>query len=144
MAAADNTDLMTTLDDAWNRQDWDTFKKRHAQNVAVYWPGQTEPTRGREAHFKEGMAFAKAFPDNRVGNRPYLTLFGHGDWTCSVAVFTGTHKGPMLGPGGKTIPPTNKAFRLELCTVAKWKGGEIVEEKLFYDSSSMMRQLGLM
>jgi hypothetical protein len=38
--------LMKTLDDAWNSQDWDTFEERHADNVAVYWPGQPEPTKG--------------------------------------------------------------------------------------------------
>jgi hypothetical protein len=30
--------LMKTLDDAWNSRDWETFKKRHAENVTVYWP----------------------------------------------------------------------------------------------------------
>jgi hypothetical protein len=29
-----------------------------------------------------------------------------GDWTCSIADFTGTMKGTMKGPGGKIIPPT--------------------------------------
>ena len=41
-----NMELMKTLDDAWNSQDWDTFEERHADKVAVYWPGQPEPTRG--------------------------------------------------------------------------------------------------
>jgi hypothetical protein len=49
----ENLRLMKTLDDAWNSQDWDTFKKRHAENVAVYWPGQPEPTIGRSVHHKE-------------------------------------------------------------------------------------------
>jgi hypothetical protein len=53
-------------------------------------------------------------------------------------------KGPMMGPDGKTIPATNKKFRSEFCTVAHWIGGEIVEEKLFYDLVGVMRQLGLM
>jgi hypothetical protein len=30
-------------------------------------------------------------------------------------------------------PATNKPFELEFCTIARWKDGEIVEEKLFYD-----------
>jgi hypothetical protein len=33
-----NKELMKTLDDAWNSQDWDTFKERHAENVAVFGP----------------------------------------------------------------------------------------------------------
>lgn len=35
-----NLELMTSLDDAWNSQDWDTFMKRHAENAYVYWPGK--------------------------------------------------------------------------------------------------------
>jgi hypothetical protein len=53
-------------------------------------------------------------------------------------------KGPMTGADGKVIPPTNKKFEIEFCTVANWVNGEIVEEKLFYDLTDMMRQLGLM
>ena len=34
MVQQDNLQLMKTLDDAWNSQDWETFKKRHADNVA--------------------------------------------------------------------------------------------------------------
>jgi hypothetical protein len=41
---------MQTLDDAWNSQDWDTFKSRHAENVAVFWPGQPDPTIGVHNH----------------------------------------------------------------------------------------------
>ena len=40
-----NKELMKTLDKAWNSQDWETFSERHADNVAVFWPGQADPTR---------------------------------------------------------------------------------------------------
>ena len=65
-------------------------------------------------------------------------------WTCSIAEFTGTHKGSMTGLDGKTIEPTNKKFKVDFCTVAKWKNGRIVEENLFYDVVGMMKQLGIM
>ncbi len=146
MSVEENLELMQTLDDAWNGQDWETFKKRHAENVAVYWPGQAEPTKGLEAHHKEAVEYFTSFPDNRVENRPYITMFGQGDWTCTIAIHTGTHKGPIMGPetGGNVIPPTNKKFRVEFCTVAHWnRKGEILEERLFFDLVRMMRQLGL-
>ena len=95
MSVEENMNLMKTLDDAWNSQDWDTFSKRHADDVIVRWPGQP-PTMGIEAHKKEGEYFFKAFPDNHVGNNPYKIFFTQGDWTCSVAEFTGTHKGTMM------------------------------------------------
>jgi ketosteroid isomerase-like protein len=53
-------------------------------------------------------------------------------------------KGPMEGPEGKEFPPTNKIFEVEFCTVAHWKDGEIVEEKLFYDPVGLMKQIGVM
>jgi len=53
-------------------------------------------------------------------------------------------KGPMKGADGKDIPPTNKSFEVEFCTVAHWKDGEIVEEKLFYDQVGLMKQIGVM
>jgi predicted ester cyclase len=134
---------MQTLDDAWNSQDWDTFDKRHRQDVVVRWPAQP-PTHGGKAHRAEGVQMFKTFPDNHVGNRPYKTLFASGDWTCSIARFTGTMTGPMIGPDGKEIPPTGKSFEVDFCTVARWdENGQIVEENLFYDVVGMMKQLGL-
>lgn len=144
MGVKQNMQLMQTLDDAWNSQDWETFRKRHSQDTAVYWPGQPEPTRGVDNHRAESVAFFKMFPDNHIDNRPYKVLFGQGDWTCSIARFTGTMKGPMKGLDGKEIPPTNRAFEIEFCTVAHWKDGEIVEERLFYDLVGMLKQIGVM
>ena len=67
-----------------------------------------------------------------------------GEWTCTVADFTGTMRGPMKGSDGKMIVPTNKKFHIEFCTVARWKNGEIVEEKLFYDLVGLLKQIGVM
>ena len=85
----------------------------------------------------------KTFPDNKVHDRPYKTFFASGDWTCSIARFTGTMNGPMIGPGGTEIPPTRKSFEVDFCTVARWDNGEIVEENLFYDVVGLMSQIGV-
>ena len=45
-----NIELMRTLDNAWNAQDWETFEKRHTADTVVFWLGQPEPTRGRANH----------------------------------------------------------------------------------------------
>jgi hypothetical protein len=77
-------------------------------------------------------------------NHPYKVEIAQGDWTCTVADFTGTMRGPMKGPDGKLIAPTNKKFHVDFCTVARWKNGEIVEEKLFYDLVGLLKQIGVM
>ena len=142
MGVEENMRLFQTLDDAWNAKDWETFKKRHAENVAVYWPGQPQPTMGRQAHHNESVEFFKAF-DNRLDNHPYKIFFGNDNYTCSVARWTGTNVGPFMVPDGQMIPATNKKFELEFCTVATWKNGEIVQERLFYDQVGLLKQLGV-
>lgn len=106
------------------------------------WPGQP-PTEGIKAHEQEALDFFKTFPDQHLDNRPYKVLIASGDWTCSVAHFTGTMTGPMKGPDGKEIRPTGKSFDVDFCTVARWDNEQIVEENLFYDLVTFMKQVGL-
>ncbi len=148
MKAEELAELMRTLDDAWNAGPssplWETFKKRHTEDVLVYWPGQAEPTRGRHNHDLEAVEFFKTFPDQHLINRPYKVFFTDGHHTCSIADFSGTMTGPMKAPGGKVIPPTGRRFHIEFCTVATWNDkGEITEERLFYDLVTFMKQIGL-
>jgi ketosteroid isomerase-like protein len=98
---------------------------------------------GRENHEGEARAFFATFPDQHLVNRRYKAFFASGDWTCSIAHFTGTMTGPMHGADGEEIAPTGKSFDVDFCTVARWDNGEIVEENLFYDLVTFMAQIGL-
>jgi ketosteroid isomerase-like protein len=142
MSAEENMELMQTLDDAWNAQDLDTFAQRHKPDTVVRWPGQP-PTHGVEAHCTEAIQFFKTFPDQHLDNRPYKVFFASGDWTCSIARFTGTMTGPMVLADGTELSPTGKSFEVDFCTVARWDNGQIVEENLFYDLGSFLKQIGL-
>jgi predicted ester cyclase len=138
----ENMKLMQILDDSWNAQDWDTFSQRHKPDTVVHWPGKP-PTHGVENHRMESIDLFRTFPDNQLENRPYKVLFASGDRTCSIARFTGTMTGPMQDPDGKDIPPTGKSFDVDLCTVARWDNGQVVEENLFYDLAGLMKQIGV-
>jgi hypothetical protein len=48
-----------------------------------------------------------------------------------------TFKGLMKGLDGKIIPPTNKKFHREFCTVAHWKNEKIDEERERHTHSCM-------
>lgn len=138
-----NMQLMQTLDDSFNAQDFDTFTQRHRADVLVNLTG-VAPTDTIESHRDDAISIFKTFPNQRVDNRPYKVFFASGDWTCSIARYTGTMTGPMRTPDGKEIPPTGKSFDVDLCTVARWDdNGQIIEEIIFYDLATMMRQLGL-
>jgi len=139
----ENLGRMIELDDAWNAQDWEKVGGFHTGDVEVFWPGGAPPTRGRHNHIEEAKQYAKTFPDNRVGNRPYQTMFGQGDWTCTVATHTGTFLGPLQTEQG-IVQPTGKKFSVDFCTVAHWKNGEVGKEKLFYDLIGLLKQIGAM
>jgi hypothetical protein len=122
---ATNAERMQKLDDAWNARDWDTFDAYHDSNaVVVYWPGQDDPTRGGHDHRAEAIRFCNAF-------------------TCFVTRFTGTFTAPLELPDGTTIQPTGKSFDVLYSTTAKWENGKIVEEYLFYDNGTFLKQTGL-
>ena len=91
-----------------------------------------------------GQAIAARIVDEIPGYRDLAPdVIADGDWTCSVAHFTGTMTGPMKGSGGSEIPPTGKSFEVDFCTVARWDDEQIVEENLFYDLVTFMKQIGL-
>jgi hypothetical protein len=61
ISVEENMNLMKTLDDAWNSQDWDTFSLRHADDVIVRWPGQP-PYCGYRSTQKGRRIFFQSIP----------------------------------------------------------------------------------
>ena len=101
----ENTERMQQTDNAWNGRDWDAFDRLHDPDCVVYWPGKdADPTRGGHDHRAEAIVFCDAFPDNKVKNDPYDVLFGDGDMTCFVMVFTRTSV--LKQPDGSSVEPT--------------------------------------
>ncbi len=131
MDAAINLQNMKKLDESWNAQDLQTFRKYHTKDCIVRWPSQP-PIHGVDAHEQEAIAFFKMFPDHHLINNPYKIMLAQGEWICTVADFRGTMKGAMTMPDGTVIWPTNMSFHIDFCTVARRnEQGQIVEENLF-------------
>ena len=140
MSVEENLRLVDASIEAINANDLDRYVGLYATSAIEYDPGLTEPLKGRAAIREYNKAYFTAFPDVHARKE---RAFGHGDWICYEAVFTATHTGPFAGPGGQTIPATNKRVRLTGCTVAKVEGGEFTEVHNYFDQLAMMTQLGL-
>jgi hypothetical protein len=78
-----------------------------------------------------------------IDNDPYKVTFGQGDWTCTLARFTGTTNDSIKGLGVNIIQPTDQKFEIEVCIVTCSKKGEIVEQRVFYDLVGMQKQFGV-
>ena len=126
--------------DVFTHQKWDRLGESHSKDIVVHWPDGHQ-TQGIEKHIEDLKAMFVYAPDTRIETHP--VKFGSGDWTSVIGVMEGTFTKPMPMPRGKSIPPTGKAFKLEMCTVGHWKDGVMDEEYLFWDNLTFMRQIGL-
>ncbi len=126
----------------YSNQEWDRLKESHAPNILVHYPdGHT--TRGIPDHVTELKQIFVFAPDTKISAHPVRIVSAAGDWTSVIGVMEGTFTKPMTGPGGKTIPPTGKRFKLQMVTVGHWTGGTMDEEYLFYDNMGFMKQIGV-
>ncbi len=140
MSIEENLQRVDAGIEAFNDRDLDRFVGLRAESVVRHTPALPEPIKGREALREFLQGFFVAFPDGHVEK---VRSFGQGDWAIVELTFTGTHTGPLPGPGGTAIPATNKAVRLPYAIVVKSEGGEVTEEHEYYDQLGFMAQLGL-
>jgi steroid delta-isomerase-like uncharacterized protein len=74
--------------------------------------------------------------DARIGDPRYIDA---GEWTICRFQARGTHDGPM-----GELPPTGKQLDMPFCELIRWQDGKAVEGALYYDTTTMMVQLGHM
>jgi SnoaL-like polyketide cyclase len=138
---AKNLVKFDTLDfTVFSNQEWTRLHESHAQNVKVNWP-DGHFTVGIEKHIEDLKAMFVYAPDTRIKQHPIR--FGSGKYTAVTGVFEGTFTKPMPIGNGKFIQPTGKSFKLPMCTIGIWENGVMIEEYLFWDNQTYMKQIGL-
>jgi hypothetical protein len=135
---------LATFDDldfnVFSNQKWEELSRSHTDDILVHWPdGHT--TTGIQKHIEDLKYMFTYAPDTRIKQHPIK--IGQGEWTAVYGIMEGTFTKPMKTPDGKTIQPTGKSFRLPMATIGRWKDGKMVEEYLFWDNQTYMKQLGV-
>jgi predicted ester cyclase len=83
-----------------------------------------------ETYYRESRA---AFPDQRNE----LISLRHADDAVIVEFWLmGTHKGPLPG-----FEPTGKAFRCQMTAFFIFEGSNLINERVYFDSATILRQL---
>ena len=136
-----NLDTFDTMDfEVFSRQEWRRLHESHSHDVKVNWP-DGHYTTGIEQHIKDLDAMFVYAPDTSIKQHP--VKIGSDDFTAVIGVMTGTFTVPMPIGDGKFIEPTGKGFNITMCTVGHWKDGIMIEEWLFWDNATYMKQIGL-
>ena len=126
--------------EVFSNQNWGRLSESHAADIVVTWPDGHE-TKGIEKHIEDLKAMFVYAPDTSIKVHPIK--FGSEDYTSVIGVMTGTFTKPMPIGDGKFVQPTGKKFSINMCTVGHWKDGVMIEEWLFWDSATYMKQMGI-
>jgi len=136
-----NLDTFDTLDfEVFSHQEWTRLHESHARDIKVNWP-DGHSTFGIEQHIEDLKAMFVYAPNTSITQHPIK--FGSDDFTAAIGLMTGTFTEPMPIGDGKLIQPTGKSFSLSMCTIGHWKDGVMIEEWLFWDNATYMKQIGL-
>jgi steroid delta-isomerase-like uncharacterized protein len=84
--------------------------------------------------------FRTALPNART---ELVTVFSEGSRVATEHIGRGTHTGPFVTPAG-TIPATGRRIELRIAELYELREGKIRRLHAYYDSATMMRQLGLL
>jgi predicted ester cyclase len=141
-AIAANLATFDKLDyEVFTGQQWAKLHESHSKDVIVNWPDGHQ-TKGIKKHIEDLKAMFVYAPDTRI--KVHTVKIGSGEWTAVIGIMEGTFTKPMPDGTGKFIQPTGKPYKITMCTVGHWKNGVMIEEYLFWDNLTYMKQLGLM
>lgn len=107
----------------------ETFDKPHYEIMAT-----SEVYDGADEVMGYYIATRTAFPDQRHEN-----VRMHFAEDCVITEFDllGTNKGLFYG-----LEPTGKSFKVPICAIFFFEGDRIVNERIYFDSASLVSQIG--
>ncbi len=124
----------------FSNQEWVRLHESHSKDVKVNWP-DGHHTDGIDRHIEDLKAMFVYAPDTSIKVHP--VRFGSGEFTAVTGIMTGTFTKPMPVGDGKFIQPTSKKFSIPMCTIGHWKDGVMIEEWLYWDNATYMKQIGI-
>jgi len=140
MAKTDAASLLREVLDALSAHDLDRVAAVVDQRFEFADVGGGDETHGREDWRAFCGRFIRAFPDLF---QDVTNLVAAGDSAFAEVVARGTHTGPLETPAGD-IPPTGRGIEVRFCVVVRARDGLLVDGREYYDSATLLSQLGLL
>jgi predicted ester cyclase len=136
---ADNITLLRDLYEAWNERDFDRQAEAMAPDGSIVVVGTGDVFEGPDGARTYNGSWATGFPDGRI---TIDKMVADGDTVVVEFTGRGTHTGTLETSMG-AIPPTGRSVTLKLCDVVELSDGKVTMQRTYFDTGSMMAQLGL-
>jgi len=137
---ADNVELIRSLYDAWNKRDLDAQAAATAPDGTLTIVGTGDVFEGPEGARRYVESWAAGFPDGQV---TVDNIVADGDRVVVEVTGRGTHTGTFETSMG-SIAPTGRSVTIKLCDVVELADGKITTQRSYFDTGSIMAQLGLL
>lgn len=136
---ADNLTLARRLYEGWNERAYDELADAMAPDGKIVNVSTGDTFEGPEGSRAYNTAWADGFPDGRI---EIDNIFASGDNVVVEFTGRGTHTGTLVTSMGE-FPATGRSLTLRLCDVIQFRDGKVAKHHTYFDSGSMMAQLGL-
>ena len=128
--------LQRKMMDAVVARDFDTLRALYHPDY-VYWSSDSdEEQKGAEAGVAVAQTYTSAFPDMTFD---VVHSAEDGDVAIMEFVARGTHQAELEG-----IPATGRSVEVKVCNICEIADGQIVREREYWDSASLLKQLGVL
>lgn len=140
MTGHDAAALAQRFNDAFNARDWDAAAALTAPDATFVNAATGETFHGPAGALQFLSGWATAFPEAQVET---TNLVAGGDGAAIEFIGRGVHAGPLKTPLGE-IPATGRSAEVHFCSVLRAEGGQIRENRLYFDVAGLLLQLGVM
>ena len=136
---ADNATLARRIHEAWNERNFAEIAEATAPDATLTIVGSGDTFAGVEGSRAYNTMWADGFPDGKV---TVDLVIESGDYVVVEFTGRGTHTGTLATSMGE-IPATGRSLTLQLCDVMEFKDGKVQSQKTYFDTGSLMAQLGI-
>lgn len=136
----DITQVVRALFDAFNEGDLERAAAMVSDDFELVDVAAGQTFHGRAGCREWLEIFRTALPDART---EIVNLFTDGARVASEHIGRGTHTGAFVTPAG-ALPATGRHVELRIGEIYEVRDGKITRLYAYYDSATLMRQLGLL
>jgi steroid delta-isomerase-like uncharacterized protein len=136
---ADNKTFAQSLYEAWNNRDFDFLSDSVAPEGTITIVGSGQTFRGPDGARQYNTMWADAFPDGRI---TVDRIIAQDEYVVVEFTGRGTQTGALTTPAGE-MPATGRSVTLQLVDVLEIVDGKVRAQRSYFDSGSLMAQLGI-